>query len=275
MERAIFEYDDYKSFTMDRIEAYPNAGRGIRAKLAEAIGCQVAYVSHVLAADRHFNLEQAEALARFFGLGTDETEYLLLLVEENRAGTTQLRRVLRAQLERRREKFRQLRNRVKLKGQINREDQARYYSSWHFQAVHTALTISECHTAPALQKTLGIPLKRVNAVLSFLQSRGLVEQQGNHFVPTERYIHLGADSPLISKLHSNWRIHAVESLDRDNPEDLHYSGVVTLAHSDFQKVREILMKGLLEAIEAIKPSKEERVCVVGLDFYQLSDSQTT
>lgn len=50
---------------------------------------------------------------------------------------------------------------------------------------------------------------------------------------------------------------------------------MTLAHSDFQKVREILMKGLLEAIEAIKPSKEERVCVVGLDFYQLSDSQTT
>ena len=72
MAVSIFDYSDYKVFTTDWIDAAPNHGRGLRAQIAEFIGCQVAYVSHVLANERHFSLEQAEALTRFMKLRDDE-----------------------------------------------------------------------------------------------------------------------------------------------------------------------------------------------------------
>ncbi|MCM2324803.1 MAG: hypothetical protein NDJ90_16205, partial [Oligoflexia bacterium] len=89
------------------------------------------------------------------------------------------------------------------------------------------------------------------------------------YVTTETRIHLGNDSPLIGKLHANWRLHTLQSLDRKNPEDLHYSAAVTLSHADFTAVREILTRALLDTHKVIHPSKEERLCVMAMDFYEL------
>ncbi|RYZ66775.1 MAG: hypothetical protein EOP05_18630, partial [Proteobacteria bacterium] len=87
MNQSIYSFTDYKAFVLETIESMENQGRGVRRRIAEFIGCQVAYVSQVLAADRHFSLEQGEALARFLGLLEDETEFLFLLIEHARAGT--------------------------------------------------------------------------------------------------------------------------------------------------------------------------------------------
>lgn len=269
MSVSIFEFTDYKAYILARITCAPSKGRGLRRQIAGAMGCQVAYVSHVLAGDRHFSLEQAEAITRFFALREDESEYFLLLVQHNRSGTQHLRHALQQQLNRRREDYQQLKSRVRLKGRITGEDQAIYYSSWHYQAIRMLLTIPQYRTTPAIAKRLDLPIKRVSEVLSFLIAKGLAKETSKGYVTTESQIHLGGDSPLISKLHANWRIHALQSFDRRNPDDLHYSGAVTLSNRDFQIVREIMVKALLESLNVIKPSKEERICALAMDFYEI------
>ena len=87
----LFEQTDYKAYLLALIATYPSKGRGIHRSMAEAIRCQVAYISHVLAGDYHFSIEQAEASARFFGLSRAESEFFVLLVSHNRSGTTELR----------------------------------------------------------------------------------------------------------------------------------------------------------------------------------------
>jgi uncharacterized protein (TIGR02147 family) len=269
MERSPFEFAEYKSFVLSRIEAYPQGGRGVRARIAEAMGCQVAYVSHVLAADRHFSPEQAEALARFFALRVDEAEYFVLLVERARAGTPQLRQMIERQLERRREEYGELRARVQLRGRITPADQATYYSSWHYQAIRMLLTVPGHGTVARISERLGIPAERVTEVLTFLLEKGWVSETAQGYAATDVQVHLGGDSPLISKLHANWRIHSLTQLDRRNPEDLRYSGVVALSHGDFARVRELWVKTLLRSHKVVGPSREERVCAMALDFYEL------
>ncbi|MGZ3696392.1 MAG: TIGR02147 family protein [Bdellovibrionota bacterium] len=267
MAKAVFEFKDYKRFVLDSIAGAPNGGRGLRRQLAEAIGCQTAYVSHVLAGDRHFSLEQAEALARFFELRQDETDFLLLLVEQNRAGTPSLQKVLLRQLDARREEYQELLSRVESKGRISEADKATYYSTWHYQAVRVALSLPHCRTVGAIAKELKLSVDRVNEVMSFFLQRGLAREEGGKYFPTAVRIHLPSDSPDITKLHSNWRVHALRSLDSFKPEDFHYSGVVSLSRTDYETVREILRKAVVDALEVVKPSKEERLAVMNLDFY--------
>ena len=269
MEKMLFEYRDYKAYILDRIADAPNLGRGLRRKLALAIGCQVAYVSHVLAGNRDFSLEQAEAISRFFDLREDETEYFLNLLEFNRAGTQNLKNLFERRLNKLQQNHNEIKNRVGIQVEISTEDQAFYYSSWHFQAIRMIITIPQFRTSQSISKKLGISQDRVNEVLSFLLNRGLIKDQGNYYVTTDSTIHLGSDSPLISKLHTNWRIHTLKSLDRIKADDFHYSACVTLSEQDYQKVREILMKSLVKTHEVIKPSEEERLCVMALDFYEI------
>jgi uncharacterized protein (TIGR02147 family) len=269
MEPSPFDFKDYKSFVLARIEASPGGGRGLRRRIAEMARCQVAYVSHVLAGASHFNPEQSEAVARFFSLRADETEFFMLLVDRARAGTPELRQVLDGRIRKCLDAYRLLKTRVILKGEIRPEDQAIYYSSWHYQAIRVLLTIPGFRRPPEIARRLGLPLKRVTEILDFFLAKGLARESKDGYVPTQASVHLGSDSPLVSKLHSNWRIHALRSLEHNRPEDLHYSGVLTLAHADFEKVREIWTKALLESHRIIEPSREERICAMALDFYEL------
>lgn len=269
MKQSIYEYRDYKAFALDQIKSRPNQGRGVRRLLAAAMNCQAAYVSHVLAGDRHFSAEQAERAADFFGLNGDEAEYFLLLVEVAKAGTGELRRLLSRQLDRRREDYREIKSRIRVNESVSVEDQIQYYSSWHFQAIRMLLTIPETRTPKAIADRLGLSLGRVREVLDFFLERGLAKREGDEYVTTAKHVHLKSDSPLISKLHANWRVHALQSLDRRHPDDLHYSSAITLSKADIGKIREILVNAITEAHKVLGPSKEERLCAFALDFYEI------
>ncbi len=269
MNTSPFEFKQYKAFVLARIKSSPNQGRGVRRLIAESLGCQVAYVSHVLAGEKHFSIEQAEAAARFFELREDETEYFLLQVELLRAGTPALKKYLSRQIEKRLRQYQEVSQRIQITDTISPVDQATYYSNWHFQAVRTVLTIPECRTAQAIAARLGLEIERTNEVLSFLLVKGLVRESANGYLPTDKQIHLPRSSPLISKLHTNWRVRTLSALERNREEDFHYSGVVTLSEVDYLRVREVLVQALQNSIDIVKPSKEEKLCVLGLDFFEL------
>ena len=76
---TIYEYKNYKSFILDWIEKTPSKGRGQRRSIAEAIGCQNPFISHVLSGDYHFSAEQAEACSRYMGLNEQDSEFFLKL----------------------------------------------------------------------------------------------------------------------------------------------------------------------------------------------------
>ena len=269
MAQTIYEYSDYKLFVLDLIESAPQNGRGVRRRLAEFIGCQVAYVSHVLAANRDFSLEQAEAVSRFFSLRDDETEFFLLLVEHQKAATPNLKKHLNKRIAAKLADFREIKKRIRITGQISELDQAVYYSSWHYQAVHSGLTLPDLKNATSLSQRFGFSIERANQILTFLLEKGLITETRGEYQTTEKQIHLPRTSPLISKLHSNWRSQTLQSLMDMKPDDFHYSGLVTLSREDLKRVREILMKALESSVEVIRPSNEEKIAVLAMDFYEI------
>lgn len=266
---SLYEHRDYKCFVLARIHSSPNGGRGIRRRLAVKIGCQVAYVSHVLAGDKHFSQEQAEACARFFHLNEQETEYFLLLVDWARAGTQELRSLRARQIKERRASALEIKDRLQIHTEINDADKATYYSSWHYQAVRSLLMIKEFNTSKKIADRLGLSVQRIEEILQFLIAKGMVARSSQGLSVTQKQIHLPRSSPLVSKLHANWRIRTLHSLEQIRLDDYHYSGLITVSRADAEKIREILVKSLAAAVDTARPSPEEALYVLAMDFFEL------
>lgn len=266
---SIYEYKDYKRFIIDWMEQAPQNGRGMRKQLAEAIGCQTAFITHVLSGDYHLSLEQAEACARWMGLNEADSEFLLLLVMHQRAGTKSLENLLRRQISERREEQAVLKKRVDIQETLTLEDQMTYYGSWHYAAIHIALLNPALRTIENLQKYFQLPTTKVMSVLDFLLERGLIKKEKGLFKVAQPVLHLELHSPLMTQHHTNWRLKALESIGSKSFENLHYSGVISLSKEDYEWVRERLSHLLKDIVDKLKDSPDEQLACLNFDWFQI------
>lgn len=269
--KTLFDYIDYKSFLNAYIEAQPRGGRGLKLAISIRVGCPVSHISQVLNGTKsQLSLEQAEGLNEFLGHSSEESLYLLTLVQFARAGTPALRRRLRDQISELQNKRNNLKERFRVKS-LSREDQIEFYSSWIFGAIHILLTLPEYQTKEAISQYFGLSIKKTSQVLEFLVSIGLAEQIDTHrFKVGSERIHLGNESPLISKFHTNWRIKAIHALDQDSfATNLHYSSVISFSAADFDKIKSALVDMIENSKKVIRESPPEQIGVFNIDFFKI------
>ncbi len=269
MKTSIFDFLDYKKYIIQRIEAAPNRGRGLKRKMAEKLGIQTSYVSQVLGGGVHFNLEQGMKVNEFFGHSQEESRFLCLLINFARAGTKELEVFLQDEISEVLRKRENLKDRLAISDSLTESNQHIYYSSWTYAAIHILTSIPEFQTVESIVKRLRLSRERVQANLKFLVETGLVIDEGSKFVIGATRIHLDAESLQIQRHHYNWRSQAVNSIDRGFKEDLHYSTVVSLAKKDRPLLKEILIKAIEECRTIIKVSPEEDVHVITIDSFSL------
>lgn len=269
MKKSIYDYTHYKPFLLDLIRSRPYNGRGVKAALAKSLRIHTAYISQVLNKDAHFTLEQAEELTELLSLTQNESHFFLLLVQRERAGSFRLKKYFEKQIDKFKEAQKQLKNRLEIEHEIKPEDQQRYYSSWHYIAIHALISIPEYQKKEVIQKRLNIPIEKVNEVIEFLLRVGLINRVGDNFVMGSRDLHLSSTSPMISKHHSNWRMRGIDALDRLSDDDLHYSGVISVKKEDAMAIKNILIKSLQEVREVIKKSDVEEVYCYTIDLFSI------
>jgi uncharacterized protein (TIGR02147 family) len=153
---------------------------------------------------------------------------------------------------------------------LSEADRSTYYSSWHYAAIHIALTIPELRQPETLAAHFRISLGKTHEVLEFLQKSGLVVSDKGGFSSESALTRLGNDSRSISKHHTNWRLQAIESLDQEDLLDLHYSAVVSLSEKDVRDIKEKIMDQIKNNINQIRESKEEKIYCYTIDFFNLN-----
>lgn len=270
-KKDIFDYRDYKAYLQAYIDSKPKGGRGVRLALANHIGSPVSHISQIFNGKSQLSLEQAEGVNEFVGHTDDEAQFFLLLVQKGRAGTPALKKRLDLQIQQIIERRLLLKDRLGVKQPLTKEAQATFYSSWLYGAIHVMLTIPKFQNKESISKHLGLSVKRVNEILQFLVSVGLAVQKenGRFDVGTAR-IHLGSESDLISKFHTNWRMKAIQSLESENANlDLHYSSAVTISEADFLKIKSLLVKSIEETKTIIKDSPAESVFSFCIDMFRI------
>jgi uncharacterized protein (TIGR02147 family) len=269
--KPVFEFRDYKAYLKHTESKRPHRGRGFRADLARATGCQTAYVSQVLNGKANFSLEQSHAINELLIHSKEEARFFLTLVEYVRAGTQKLRSHFLEIMEEQIQRQLNLKERFKVKESLSLEDQTTYYGEWAYAAIHIAVTVGQLQTAEALAEFFNLPKLKIQKVLKFLTTTGLVTEipGGKYQIGTAR-LHLGNDSPLLAKHHTNWRLQAMNSFERESERDLHYTSIVSLSLEDVLQIKSRFVREIDAYNLIVKDSKEETICCLALDFFTMA-----
>jgi uncharacterized protein (TIGR02147 family) len=265
----VFEKASYREVLTEVLGA-SGTRSGLRSALAKALGCQTAYISQVLSGDANLNLEQGLGFCSFANLDPASTDFFLLLLQRDRAGTQELKSYYQNKIDLALSERRKIRSRVQTTKEVSDEDKAKYYSTWLYSACHVALSVKDFSNIAALSDRMKVPRETIAQIIDSLITMGLAKEEENGKLNIgPAHIHLGEDSEHILKHHSNWRVRALRSLEYKSPKDLHYSVAYSLSHADAGRIREKLLTVIKENMEIVKPSPEETVYCQTLDFFEL------
>ena len=266
--KNVFDFSDYRLYLAQRFGGLRKR-TGQRSEAALALGCHSTFISHVFQGKVDFSLEQADKLNEFLGHSEPESHFFLLLLQKTRAGTPHLKKYFESQIESILKERSILATRVPENRSISKTDESRFYSSWIYGAIHVLLSIPAFQSKEALSRYLNIPASIISEVLEFLVSLQLAVYENGLYKMGPSHVHLSGASENIGKHHSNWRLQAMRSVDFKKSDDLHYSAVVTLSHSDVALIKERILANMNLNLETIKQSKEEVAYVYCFDFFPL------
>ncbi len=267
--KTIFDFNSYKAFLIDFEQSRKGFERGFRSKLASFINCQSGYVTRVLNESAHFSLEQALKIASFLKLNEKEQSFFLLLVEKDRAGTKELKEYFKHKIDKERDSYLNIKERVGDSRALTASEQSVYYSNWHYLAIHMLTTIKGFDNVESISKTIGLSLSATSEIILFLLRTGILMEVKGKLSAGITQVHLDRESPLINQHHTNWRIAAIQSLTNNSKSDIHYSTVSTLSKSDVEILKLKVVKLIEEYVAIVKPSNEEQMYGFNIDFYNL------
>jgi uncharacterized protein (TIGR02147 family) len=262
----LFSYSNYRKVIADAIKQ--NKTRGYQASLARAAQCQGPYISQVLSGKAHLTQEQGLRLAQFWNYIPKETEYFLLLLNLNRAGSPELEQFYQTQMDGLRAEVEKLSKRFQ-EAAVADTAQSVYYSIWLGAAAHMLLTVPNHSQSAVLARRLNCTDAQINVVLKQLLDLGLVTRKGIHWSVTQKSIHLSSDSPLNVVNHLNWRNRAVIDASAPNGDSLHYTAVHSLSRHDIEKIRRLLLEVVDQTRSIVRPSMEEDVICLTVDFFRI------
>jgi uncharacterized protein (TIGR02147 family) len=265
----IFDFKDYRIYLESTLERRSENEKGQRLKLAQAIGCHPGYLSKILAGSNDMSLEQAQASNEFLGHTPQESRFFLNLVSHARAGTKELKSYFNDELQRLKDERKDLRSRIAVERVLSEADQARYYSSWIFAGVHRCVGLDGCDNKEAIASLLGLSLISVSSAVEFLVDIGILVSAGGKLKQGSNNLFIDKASPFITKHHTNWRIKSIQSLDRVQSTDFHYSGLVSCTEDDLEEIREFMMELVQKTREKVMEAKDETLAVYTVDLFKL------
>jgi len=259
----VYEHDDYKSYLRAVIQAEP---RGIIRHLAEAAGCQRSYFSQALGSHINLTSEQLFGVSHFLNLSQPEAEYLMLLLERDKAARQAYKAHLAVRIKDARDAALQLSARLAGDATERFPHWEQYYSSWHYAALHLATSVATLNTEAEFAKYLNLPLATVSLALKELEDWGLVAHQSDRWNFVQRPdLYLGQESALLKLHHHNWR--TFFQVRPEKPQsDLHYTSVFAIAKADFLKLREDVIAFIESQRKVVQESGSEEVCVFCCDL---------
>ena len=266
---SIFDYHDYKKYVNDWIKSQPSGGHGQLRMMSIELNVNSVIMSQVFRGSRNLSAEQAVGIAKFIGLNSSDRDYFILLVQKERSGTVELKEIFEKQLADFRSASQILKTRIKHQ-KFSDENKATFYSHWYYSAIRLGISIPEHNTLASIGEYLGLERSLVNQVIEFLIKNQLIIENGNKFEIGPQVTHVGHDSPFVNRHHSNWRIKALQAMDKTKKDDLFYTGPMALSKSASNKIKKLVIELIEKSTKEAAESESEVLRCLTIDWFDVT-----
>lgn len=265
---SVFQFGHYKSIMKHFLRS--EGTRGALSRAADALGCQRSYLSRVMNSEVHLTLDQAFLLTRHWDLTSLESDYFRALVEFDRASDRDYREAVQLRIQELRKAHESLSEKVRRPvPQIASAEQALYFSSWIWTALHFLTSTPGGQTADKLAHHIGLPSAQVVTYLEQLSQMKMVRKEGSRWLYNGGEYHLPNHSPFVLMHHQNWRAKALLDAQNFQTDGLHYTNVQTVSHEDFKKGKELFLQFIEGSKKVFDPSEPEIAVAVTCDIFQI------
>ncbi len=265
---SVYEYVDYKKFVLSWLKTQPQGGRGFFTLLANKLGTSNAAISQIFKADRHLSLEQALDLSELLNLAESDSLYFLWLVEYARAGSVKLQKKLLGKIKSEQKAQQQLINRVPKDLTLTDELKSIYYSSWLYTGLRNLVATDKIENLEELALRLKVSPEKTQKALQFLIENLLIVREKGRLKVGPQKTHLESSSPWVIKHHLNWRLKAMEAMQSDEPQNLFYTGPMSLSKDVAEQIRQQLPEFIKQIIDQVGPSDSEVVRCLNIDWFE-------
>lgn len=264
---SLYNYKDYKKYLRDTISSTLNS-RGLMKKWAESANCHPSYLTQALKTHVQLTQDHAVGIAESLNLSEFERDYFLLLVDHARSGTPALRKIIDKKLQEIKSKQEKVSERLRREKAQDEENLALYYSSWHYAFIHILVSIPEFQTVEKIADRIHLKKDSVMSYLRALERMGLVLNQQSLWKHSGRQLHVPEDSQLVHLHHNNWRQQAVLDSQTKAPDSVHFSGVYSISKTDFDQIKNVVLKALESINAKASESGTEEVIIFCCDLFR-------
>lgn len=266
---SIFNFKSYKKFCNDWVLQQPKAGRGQFRKMALHLNVNPVIITQVLKGDRNFNEEQAYELTQFLGLSSVETDYFLLLMKYEKAGTYKLQKYYLEKIKVSQKNANEIKNRLPKDKLLSAEAKATFYSNWYYSGIRLLTAIPEYQSEESIANYFGMPLTKVREVVNFLVENNLCFRKKNKIICSDQSTHIDAKSPLVSRHHKNWREQSAVNMLKENDNNMFFTAPIVID----QETADYIKQELLSCIERLskkstKAPSEQLMCL-NIDWFHI------
>lgn len=265
----VFKETNYRKIVQDIFLEMPNQGHGQVSRLARHLGVNTTLVSQILSGKRNFTEEQAVATAGFLKLNKKEAYYFLLLVQGERAGTGPLKEIFSEQLRLVREEASSVKGRISSKKELTFEEQAVFYSSWLYSAIHIFPSIEGFDEPGAIARRLGIEVGLVRRIVERLVDYGILAEDGGRLKIGVSSTYVPPDSPLVHRHHQSWRQQASQKMTLGQPKDFFFTAPLSISSDDFDAFRGELSELINRLQKVVEKTNPQDLACLNIDFFKV------
>lgn len=262
----IFDFLDYRDWLKKKINFNKNI-KGFRSRLSHQGGFHPSFLSQVLGGTQDLSLEHGIRLAKEFSLSSQETEYLLELIQRSRSGSSDLSKFHQKRLNDIRTRHRNIEDLVSA-DELATQLKSKYYSSWIYAAIHVGVSVFS--SPKQLAKRFKLDLKLTTAVLKSLKRMKLAEDRSGRWFLTSESVHVNKGSHDFLKNNMNWKNYAIQRMQSLNSDhDIHYNSVISLSKEDSKKLRKMVLDFIAEKRKVVEQTEPEEIFHLMIDYHEV------
>ena len=263
----IFVFEDFRQYLREFLAHEELQTSGARKRLLQATGISSSFLTQVLSDKKSMSNEQGLEVALHFNLSEVETDYFILLLELDRAGTEKLKKRLRSKILVLQQQAQKISSKVQPSVVLSEEQKAIYYSNWIYTAIRNLVPTDLGASPQKLAAKLGLPLSSVESAVQFLLEIGLIKKEQGRLGYQPGYTHLNSNHPLILRHHQNWRQRGIARMDHYNEDHLHYTCPMAISKEAAKLIRARLAEEIKNLGKLLRDQPETAYCL-NIDFFE-------
>ncbi len=264
----IFEVSNYKEIVLKILKARPNGGYGEFKCLAEHLRLGSVVISQIFKGARDLNEDQALQVCEYLNFTALETDYFLLLVQLERAGTHKLKTRIKQKIKEIVAKSQDLKSRLTQDVVLDLNASSTFYSNWFYCGLNLATSIKGYNDIESLAERFSLPRNLVKEVVDFLIKYGLCIEKSGKLDMGPSVTHLEAGSPLVSRHHTNWRLKGIEQMSSIDEGEIFYTGPCALSRDAVAEIRKKIVLLIEDFTKVASQSESQVLGCLNIDWFQ-------